>query len=226
MSANAQIDHLVIAAHTLDQGVQWCQATLGVGAGPGGEHPLMGTHNRLLPIASARYPRCYLEIISINPAASPPGRARWFDLDDPAMREALTIEPRLIHFVARTMTADAASAALRGLDIDRGELLAAQRATPAGLLEWRITVRPDGQRRFHGAMPTLIQWGKAHPADTLADAGLALQELRITHPLCDQLRAAHAAIGLDKVSVEPGGPNLIATLTTPRGLVTLESKGI
>ena len=42
----AQIDHLVIAANTLEEGVAWCERTLGITPGPGGEHPLMGTHNR------------------------------------------------------------------------------------------------------------------------------------------------------------------------------------
>jgi hypothetical protein len=41
-----QIDHLVIVAKTLEQGVQWCEATLGVTPGAGGEHALYGTHNR------------------------------------------------------------------------------------------------------------------------------------------------------------------------------------
>jgi hypothetical protein len=46
------VDHLVIAAASLEEGVAWCEATLGVTPGPGGEHPLMGTHNRLLRIAT------------------------------------------------------------------------------------------------------------------------------------------------------------------------------
>ena len=35
-------------------------------ARPGGEHPLMGTHNRLLRIDSAEFPSAYLELIAIN----------------------------------------------------------------------------------------------------------------------------------------------------------------
>jgi hypothetical protein len=31
-----QLDHLVVAARTLDEGVAWCEATLGVTPGPGG----------------------------------------------------------------------------------------------------------------------------------------------------------------------------------------------
>ena len=47
-----RLDHLVVLADTLSEGVSWCEATLGVTPGPGGEHPLFGTHNRLLSIAA------------------------------------------------------------------------------------------------------------------------------------------------------------------------------
>ena len=79
---SAAVDHLVVAAASLDQGVAWCEATLGITPGPGGKHPLMGTHNRLLKIATEPSRDAYLEIIAIDPAAPPPGRVRWFGLDD------------------------------------------------------------------------------------------------------------------------------------------------
>ena len=44
----ATLDHLVVLAPSLASGVAWAEATLGVTPGPGGEHSLMGTHNRLL----------------------------------------------------------------------------------------------------------------------------------------------------------------------------------
>lgn len=219
------VDHLVVAAHTLDLGVQWCEATLGVTPGPGGEHALMGTHNRVLRIATADYPRAYLEIIAINPAAPPPGRSRWFDLDDPALQHQVREQPRLVHFVARTTHAAAGLKALRALGIERGPLIKAERATPAGVLHWQISVRRDGQRLFYGGLPTLIEWGAVHPADSMPDAGLALQSLRVFHPRAADLRATHAALGLQAVTVAEGAPNLVATLDTPRGLVSLESAG-
>jgi Glyoxalase-like domain len=72
---NGRVDHLVVAADTLEQGASWCEATLGVAPAPGGEHPLMGTHNRLLRIATVNYPRAYLEIIAAQPGRRP-GRGR------------------------------------------------------------------------------------------------------------------------------------------------------
>ena len=81
-----RLDHLVEMADTLAEGVAWCEATLGVTPGPGGEHPLFGTHNRLLTVESAAFPLAYLEIIAINSEAAAAGRIsagsqkRWFDM--------------------------------------------------------------------------------------------------------------------------------------------------
>ena len=66
MTGLAKLDHLVVMANSLVEGVAWCDAALGTTPGPGGEHPLMGTHNRLLRIDCAEFPRAYLEIIAIN----------------------------------------------------------------------------------------------------------------------------------------------------------------
>ena len=225
MTITSRIDHLVVAARTLDQGVQWCEATLGVTPRPGGQHVLMGTHNRLLRIATAQYPRAYLEILAIDPAAAAPGRRRWFDLDDPALQHAVQQLPRLVHFVASTGDATAALKALRRLGIERGPLVQAERLIPEGVLRWQISVRRDGQRLFYGGLPTLIQWGDIHPADAMADSGLALQSLHVSHPRLADLQAAHSAIGLQGVGAEQGPPNLVATLATPKGLVVLESAG-
>src|SRR3954469_67810 len=109
---NARIDHLVVAAATLEQGAAWCEATLGVVPGPGGEHPLMGTHNRLLRIATVDYPRAYFEIIALQPGRKPQRGRRWFDLDDEALRDTLRQRgPRLVHFVASVPDLQAALAA-------------------------------------------------------------------------------------------------------------------
>ena len=227
----AQIDHLVIAARTLDEGVAWCEATLGVTPGTGGAHPLMGTHNRLISVATEAFPRAYLEIIAIDPAQQPTraaGLRRWFDLDDAVLQAALAQHgPRLIHFVARVPDAAAALHALAAgpTPIDRGPLVEASRDTAAGRLDWKISVRDDGQRLFYGALPTVIEWGPVHPADTMPASGVTLTGLHATHPRPEMLQAAHAALGLAQVAVEAGPPNLMAVLQTPRGPVTLESTG-
>jgi hypothetical protein len=97
-----------------------------------------------------------------------------------------------------------------------------------------MTVRDDGQRLFHGGLPTLIQWGDAaedpaqaaHPLDAMPPSGVSLQALQVSHPRPEKLQAACQAIALADVGVAQGMPQLTATLQTPRGLVTLESKGL
>ena len=226
----SRIDHLVVAAASLAEGVQWCEKTLGITPGSGGEHALMGTHNRLFLIASSTFPLAYLEIIAIHSGAAYArsiGARRWFDLDDPELQAQLVKSgPRLVHFVARTARADEGVRALARLGLDRGEVLPASRPTAQGLLNWKITVRQDGQRLFYGALPTLIEWGAVHPARGMPASGVVLQSLAARHPRADALRAAHQAIGLADVEVTPGSPNLTATLQTPLGLVTLESLGM
>lgn len=157
---HAELDHLVVAAQTLEQGVAWCEATLGATPAPGGTHALMGTHNRLLSIAGPRFEQAYLEIIAIDPEAAPPGHARWFGLDDPSLQQALRQGPRLVHFVARVPDLAAACTAWAALDLQPGTATAASRDTPRRRLAWQITVRQDGRPQQHGALPTLIQWGE------------------------------------------------------------------
>ena len=226
----SRIDHLVVAAASLAEGVEWCEKKLGITPGPGGEHPLMGTHNRLFLIASSAFPLVYLEIIAIHSGAAyarSTGARRWFDLDDPELQAQLKKSgPRLVHFVARTARADAAGRALARLGLDRGEVVAASRPTAQGLLNWKITVRQDGQRLFYGALPTLIEWGPVHPAQGMPASGVVLRSLSARHPRADAVQAAYEAIGLADVDVSPGSPNLTATLQTPLGLITLESRGI
>lgn len=227
MTATARIDHLVVAADTLEQGVAWCERTLGIPPGAGGEHPLMGTHNRLLRIATVDHPRAYLEIIAPNPASTgaAEGRRRWFDLDDPILRDSLrTAGPRLVHWVVQVPDLQQALAALARLGIDRGEAVVASRDTPRGLLQWRISVRRDGQRLFDGCLPTLIQWGEVHPAATMPASGVTLHGLQLSHPRQAELAAALAAIGLEGVAVTPGPARLQALLHTPTGALRLGAK--
>lgn len=225
----ASLDHIVVMAESLDQGVAWCEATLGVSPGPGGEHPLMGTHNRLLCIASENFPRAYLEIIAINKAASYPittGAKRWFDMDDAALTQRVAQNgPQLVHFVASVPDIHAAVQALDAQGIQRGKVIQASRVTPAGVLQWHITVRDDGWRLLEGCLPTLIQWGDVHPTDNMPESGISLHALQITHPQAEILQAALDApgISLAQVTVKKGLAQLAASLHTPRGEMQLFS---
>ncbi len=212
-------DHLVVAARTLEEGAAWCEATLGVVPAPGGKHPMMGTHNRLLAVGSARFPRTYLEIIAIDPEAPAPApsRARWFDLDAPELQQAIAASPRLVHWAVRCDDIDAGIALLRAAGHDGGAAVAAERMTPRGLLRWRITLRDDGRRLVDGAVPLVIEWGEVHPCDALPESGVAVERIAVAG-----IEAALAAM-LGVTTAPPGAAPLAVVLATPRGRVELAS---
>lgn len=189
------LDHLVVAARTLDEGVDWCEAALGVRPTAGGQHVFMGTHNRVFDVSSPAFARSYLEIIAIDPSLPAPAHARWFDLDDTWMQQQLARGPQLVHWVARVDDIDTARAAMLATGVDCGEVMQAER----GALRWRITVRADGRRMQAGAAPALIEWAGAHPTDALAPSGVQLE------------------------AMSGAGAPLAAVLATPNGRVTLNS---
>lgn len=210
------VDHLVIAAASLDEGVAWCEATLGVTPGPGGRHAIFGTHNRLLKIASEAYPQAYLEIIAIDPQAPPPSRLRWFGLDE----IDLSAGPRLIHWVGRSPMLDMHRWGLITVGEPPGDPMTLSRETPQGLLQWQMLVPADGRLRCAGALPTLIQWQGAHPTDAMPPSGVTLKSLtlrRVPQRARDVLRLRGASAAADD------GPALQAILNTPRGDVTLST---
>ncbi|GMV74010.1 MAG: hypothetical protein AMXMBFR78_09610 [Rubrivivax sp.] len=211
------VDHLVVAAATLDEGAAWCERTLGVAPDAGGRHALFGTHNRVLAIGSASHPQAYLEIIAIDPEAPAPARPRWFGLDAIDLGGG----PRLIHWVGRSPMLDMHRWGLINVGEAPGDPVAASRPTPAGLLQWQILVRADGRLGHGGALPTLIQWQGAHPTEAMPARGLALQALVVNH-LPPRVREVLRLRGVE--CVDDAGPALRARLRTPLGDITLESK--
>lgn len=207
---------------TLEQGVAWCRDVLGVEPEGGGRHPLMGTHNRLLAIAGPAGAACYLELLAIDPAAADPGRPRWFGLDDPALQTALAAAgPRLIGWVVRSQMLDMHRWGLLNSRLQPGDVLKAERETPAGLLRWQIVVREDGRLLLDGAVPTLIQWQGPHPTTTLAPPVLALERLTV-RGLPDQAAQVLRLRGVQR-GAAPGSV-LELQLVTPLGRVTLASE--
>jgi hypothetical protein len=210
-----ELDHLVVAAATLEQGEDYLASVLGVRPQRGGKHVAMGTHNSVLKLGRG----AYLELIAIDPEGKAPTRPRWFAMDTSAMREALSQSPRLIHWVART---DDIELSRRASPIDLGPAHSVERGT----LRWRITIPDDGHLPGDGLVPTLIQWDVAdHPADAMPDSGISLSALAGAHPQPAAIRAALAKLGLgDTVKVTfSATPKLAAMLQTRRGPVTLSS---
>ncbi|WP_342105245.1 VOC family protein [Methylobacterium sp. SI9] len=208
------LDHLVVVAPDLAEGVAHVRDCLGLTMPEGGHHREMGTRNHLLRLGDA----LFLEVIAVDPEAPAPSRPRWFGLSDPArVRADWDAGRRLRGFVARTDDLDGVLAA-------HPDLLGQAATMTRGALSWRFGLRPDGAWPADGAAPCAMAWGQSgNPARTMPDLGARLEALVLTHPDPDAARQRHAALGLaDPPVIVPGdGPRWTARITTPSGLRTL-----
>lgn len=199
-------DHIALAAETLEAGVAHAEAALGVPLSGGGQHALMGTHNRLLGLGDL-----YFEVIAIDPTAPKPPFPRWFDLD------RFTGPPRLSNWICRGTDLDAALAVSPP---GTGRPVAVTR----GNLSWRMGVPQDGILPFDNRFPALIEWqGHIHPVQRLPDSRLRLTRLEVAHPDAAALQAALAGRFDDPRVVILQGPSALrATFDTPHGARVLE----
>lgn len=200
------LDHIAVAATDLAMGAQAVEAKLGLALQPGGQHPHMGTHNRLMSLGPD-----YLEVIAIDPAGAAPAQPRWFDLD------RFQGQPRATTWICRCGDLEAALARApkgtgRPWDLARADL------------RWRMGVPEDGILPFHGLFPALIEWqGTAHPAPRLTDLGARLVGLTLFSPEAGALQAALAGLIDDpRVHVvDAPAPRMEARIATPQGEVVL-----
>lgn len=213
--ADAELDHIVIAAASLEQGEEFISSKLGIQPSPGGSHPEQGTHNSLLKLGSNQY----LEIISIDPEAGKPNYPRWFNLDDPDLQKQIARRPRVITWVARTEDMESA---LSQATYDPGNPRSASR----GSLRWTFTFSEDGAIVQHGLLPHLIEWHSPdHPSFRLPESATDITRIKAFHPSPDGIRESLESLGLQDVLElhESSGNNigLEVTFNCPSGEVTL-----
>lgn len=206
-----QLDHLVYAAPTLEEGREAVAAALGVDVPYGGRHEGMATHNRLMGLGGD----CYFEIIAPE-AGEVAERPPLFGLAEPPAA------PHLITFVLR---ADDLAGAVAALPAAFAEALGPPMAMARGALRWTITQPADGGLPMGGPLPTLIAWPDgAGPAAALPDRGVRLERLAVRHP--DAAALAHAFAPLlddPRIVFEAApSPSLAAAFATPAGRRTLD----
>ena len=214
----ARLDHVVVAARSLDEGADFVETRLGVRVPPGGRHEMMGTHNRVMALGDG----VYLEIIAVNPEMTPPTRPRWFGLDDPSVIRGLADSPRLLTWAVNTESLDTL---LASSQIVVGEVLEARR----GDLRWMVALPDDGRLFAGGFFPLCIQWQmEFHPASRMPDLGCRLMSLSLYHPYPRWLQGLLAAIGADTAVViegvsDPAEARLVARISTPGGEAELST---
>lgn len=182
------IDHIVVSATSLAEGVAHVEAALGVTLAGGGKHALMSTHNRLLGLGDL-----YLEVIAIDPDAPDPGRPRWFDLD------RFAGSPCLTNWVAQ---ADDLPGTLALCPPGLGTPVEMIR----GAYRWDYTVPADGCLPFDGCFPAFLHWHGRRPPDDLPDSGLRLTRFELIHPQAEALNTALAGVLADPRLIINAGP--------------------
>jgi hypothetical protein len=213
---NTKLDHLVIAADSVEQGVDYIRSELGVQIPKGGVHKTMGTHNHLMQLGN----NCYLEVIAIDPDGAIPDQPRWFNLDDSLMRESLRQQPRLITWVVNTADID---------KLSRNSVFQIGAATELSRnnLRWKIALTEDGRLLANGYLPYIIQWlSTPHPSDAMADLGCRLVSLDIHHNRADWLASMLKSVAADQlVKIHPLADSesayLSASIETPSGIKVL-----
>lgn len=201
-----ELDHIAVAAATLDEGRKAVETALGVALQPGGQHEHYGTHNLLLGMEDG----LYLEVIAIDPGVPKPAYPRWFDLD----RFNGRAKPHI--WICRTD--DLAGMAVRcpqagpPVSLERGDL------------RWQMAVPESGILPYDNAFPALIEWQcTGHPAARLAPSGCRLARLVVAHPEARALEAElRPVLDDNRIVFESGPPALCAEIDTPFGLKVLE----
>lgn len=202
------VDHITVAVHSLAAGTEWLNQLLGVSMEPGGKHPRMGTHNSLLRLGD----RQFLEVIAIDPTASPPPIAgrRWFRLDE---LDAVN-QPMRLAWVARTDDLDS-------LLVAASEPLGIPERLSRGALHWRMALRSDGGMPLDDTGPMMIQWERAdHPAMLLEDQSCSLTRLTLLHPQPARLEQFLSSIRFTEpvTLVEAAHAQVRVQLRCPQGL--------
>jgi catechol 2,3-dioxygenase-like lactoylglutathione lyase family enzyme len=160
----AGVDHLIVGAADLDDGVAWVRQRLGVAPVPGGVHDGAGTRNALLGLGEQ-----YLEVLALDPAQPGVGTPL-------AAQVAGLAVPALINLAIAVDDIAAVVAELRTGGVGCSDPIGMSRVRPDGVrLTWELAF-PAGAPAF------LIDWKGPNPSAGLPQAG-RLTSLAVRTPV-------------------------------------------
>lgn len=215
-----RIDHLVIGAKDLAQGIAYVKECLGIDIPYGGVHETMGTHNHLMQLGN----NSFLEVIAINPDGEAIEHPRWYGLDDPFVRQQILVQPALLTWVVNTTDINAF---LLDAKMSFGKSTLIRRDN----LSWYFGLPNDGRLLSAGILPYVIEWQtNSHPSVNMADLGCRLLGLHIHHPYPSWLQTILQSIGAQNLVTIHGLPTnetpyLVTVIKTPNGIKELRSMG-
>jgi len=209
--AKTVVDHLLLGAADLNQGLVLVKEKTGLSPVIGGSHPGVGTRNALLSLGS----RQYLEIIAPDPAQ----QVFMYQTD---LRELQ--EPRLITWAAATRDIGTTAQRARHAGLEVIGPRDGSRKKPDGeVLHWKtLGIKNSFTSSAVAPIPFFIQWGEGvqHPSQDAATS-CRLESLEFVHPESAQVAEMLRKLGI-KAKVKPGQEaRLTATLRTPEGIWVL-----
>ena len=209
--AVSAVDHLLLGIADLDRGIAWVEKATGVKAVVGGSHPGMGTRNALVSLGGRRY----LEIIAPDPAQT----AFNFRIDVRKLAE-----PRLVNWAAATTDIDAVAKRARAAGYETFGPQPGSRARPDGkTLRWKtFGVMNDLGADGVEPIPFFIEWApdSVHPSQD-SPKGCELVSFEIEHPKPAGVKKTLATLGIEAGVRTGGNARLTATISSPKGKVTL-----
>ena len=211
-ATEVHVDHLILGARDLDEGIRRFEERTGVRPMVGGEHPGRGTRNALVSLG----PGLYIEILA--PQASAPDAGRVAEL-----RALTDLVPYGWAVFVRDV--DAARRRLGDAGLGLSEIQPGSRARPDGsLLQWKTF---DVEKPKIAGIPFFIRWGDGttHPSQD-SPAGCRLQRLRVATPDAAAMRRAFAALPLDVAAEAGPRAGLDITLECPKGTVRFRDQGL
>ena len=210
---NSRIDHIVIGTANLISGTKILETKLSTKFSPGGEHMIMGTHNKLLKLQS----NIYLEVIANNPNVIKPSRQRWFSLDESSIKEKIKKSPRLLCWV---LEVDNIEDTVKKCGYNPGEILQLSRDE----LTWKVTVPSNGKLVENGVLPVLIEWpSNQHPSKKLNNSKVSINKISLFHPEPYKIKNIISnLIESDLIHVSEGFPKMELILTTQNEKVVID----
>ena len=210
---NSRIDHIVIGASNLIAGTKILETKLSSKFTPGGEHMIMGTHNKLLKLQS----NIYLEVIANNPNVSKPSRQRWFSLDEARTKEKIKHSPRALCWV---LEVDNIEDTVKKCGYNPGEILQLSRDE----LTWKVTVPSNGKLVENGVLPVLIEWpSNQHPSKKLNNSKVSINKISLFHPEPYKIKSIISnLIESDFIHVSEGFPKMEIILTNQNEKVVID----
>ena len=164
-----KLDHVVIAANTLEEGTSYIENKLHVKLSDIGYHKDMGTYNRVVKISKS----VYLEVIAIDPNCGHLKSKRWFNLDSLDLQSQLRKSPRVIGYVIENEDTKILKYYESFFRVSRGEY------------KWKFAMpRNDSSistDKFYqsGIIPSLINWESEKPINKMQDNDLNLKKIQV-----------------------------------------------